>query len=76
MNAERRKKLSEAKSKLDEALNLIDEVISDEQEMFDNLSEGQQTSERGEKIQACLDLMAVARGDIEDAQSNLEEASA
>ena len=51
MNKERRKKLDEAHSFLIQAYGIIEEVQYEEQDAFDNLSEGLQQTEMGQKLE-------------------------
>jgi hypothetical protein len=50
MNAELRKDLVKALSLIEEAKSIIEGVKDAEQEAFDNMPEGLQNGERGEKI--------------------------
>lgn len=73
MNAERRKKLEAIKERLmilmGEASSLGDELAElrdEEQEYFDNMPEGLQGAEKGEKAQAAIDAMENVVGLLED----------
>lgn len=54
MNNVRRKRLREAIELLEQAKWIIDEVKEEEQEYFDNMPEGIQTSERGEQMEEII----------------------
>jgi len=66
MNAQRRKKLNEALEMLDSVKVIIEECLSEEQDSFDNLPEGIQYSERGEKMENAI-------GSLESAIDSLDE---
>ena len=51
MNKPRRKQLNKALELLAEARAIIEEMQEQEQECFDNMPEGLQASEQGEKIE-------------------------
>ena len=62
MNNIRRKEIKKSIAKLETVISLIEEIAGDleliqeeEQEAFDNMPEGLQESERGEKMQECVD---------------------
>ena len=48
MNKQRRKRIQEALEIIEEAKAILEEVQEEEQEAFDNMPEGLQSSERGE----------------------------
>ena len=47
MNAERRKRLTDAISYINRAVQIIEDVRDDEQDSFDNLPESLQSGDRG-----------------------------
>lgn len=72
MNKARRKQLdaalqtlAEAAAKMAEARAAIAVVRDDEQEVFDNMSEGAQQGENGEAVQACVTAMEEALDDLD-----------
>ncbi len=65
MNKERRDRLSDVIASLEEAKDLLEDVKSDEQEAFDNMPEGLQSSERGSKMLDYIDLMEEAGDKID-----------
>lgn len=73
MNKERRKQLQEVVNKISEAHDLLDEILSDEQDAFDNMPEGLQSSERGETMEEGIYNMEEARDNLEDITNTLEE---
>lgn len=73
MNKERRKQLQEVINKISEAHDLLDEILSDEQDAFDNMPEGLQSSERGETMEEGIYNMEEARDNLEDITNTLEE---
>lgn len=74
MNAARRKRLSEILSKIEAASADLDSVKEEEQEAFDNLSEGLQQSEQGQNAEAAVQAMDNAMQSLNDAGASIEEA--
>ena len=73
MNAIRRKFLANILDRLSSIKAEIDELKDLEQEAFDNLPEGIQGSERGEKIQANVEIMDDAVNSIDDLEEQIGE---
>lgn len=73
MNAERRKRLEGVKNKLDELISEVEDITQEEQAAFDNMPEGLQDSERGEKSQECIDNLENLSADISTASENIDE---
>ena len=73
MNRERRKELASAMEKLDEVINLLQHIAEDEQCAFDNLPEGIQESERGERMQEFADMISDVASTLEEQNLELEE---
>ena len=73
MNAARRKLLADILDRLSSIKAEIDELKDLEQEAFDNLPEGIQGSERGEKIQANVEIMDDAVNSIDDLEEQIGE---
>jgi len=73
MNKDRRKRLEAIREKVEEiktefesvAQDLID-IGAEEQEAFDNMNEGLQASETGQRIEAAADALSNAVGEIEN----------
>lgn len=59
----------DAKNELDEIKSGIESCQSDEQDYYDNMPEGIQMSERGDKAQAAIEAMSDAISDIDSALS-------
>lgn len=55
MNADRRKELSKAIELLEQAKDIVTSIQEQEQEAYDNLSEGLQASGMGERLQENAD---------------------
>ena len=70
MNKKDRKELDKAVGLIDEAKEIIDSVMNGEQEKFDNLSEGLQQSEMGQKLEANVSNLENA---IDNLDAGLEE---
>ena len=73
MNKERRKKLACVISKLQDNAGILMAIQEEEQMAFDNLPEGLQTSEKGEKMEEAVSQLEEAVSQIEDIVQNLEE---
>jgi len=81
MNNARRKAIAALQARLEEALNALDGVVSDvaalqqeEQDAFDNLSEGLQQSERGQQSEAAAEALEEAAQAVDAALERLQEA--
>ena len=79
MNNERRNRISNLISSINGIdLESLHEVANDlaalEQESYDNMPEGLQCSERGEKAEAAIGSLEDAMSSIQDAVAALEEA--
>lgn len=75
MNNERRKLLADAITKMEEAKTLIEIARDEEQDAFDNMPEGIQTGERGQKMEAAIESMEEVINDIENTVESLQTAS-
>lgn len=85
MNAKRRKALRAIITRLEdldslrqEILEQLQEIQDEEQEALDNLPEGLQESERGQRMQECVDGMEYAMDmidalDVEEITDQLQE---
>jgi DNA-directed RNA polymerase subunit F len=73
MNGDRRKQLEKATSLLSEAKQILEEVHTEEEESFDNLSEGLQATERGQTMQANVEALFAAMDYTEDAINHIAE---
>lgn len=73
MNDKRRKKLKAASDHLSLAADIISQVRDGEQDSFDNLPEGLQMSERGEKMEDTVNVLDEIIDDIESVKTELEE---
>jgi hypothetical protein len=74
MNIDNRKDLNKAYELLEEAKALIEAVGEAEQEKFDNMSEGLQQTERGQRMEECASELADAASSIDDILSTVENA--
>lgn len=66
MNKVRRSVIAEAASLLRKAASMIERVADAEEEAYDNLPESIQNGERGEKMEAAIDLLEEAGDQIDD----------
>lgn len=73
MNKARRQQLSKAIEMMDELMSLIEQIKNEEQEAFDNMPEGFQTSERGEQMEEYIDTLAEICENIFDFQDQITE---
>ena len=72
MNKARRKRISDAIEKIAEARQELDEICTEEQEGYDNLPEGIQMSENGEKMQNAIDSLTEVDSNLDDALNTLD----
>lgn len=75
MNNDRRTRLGEVRDSLDDIITQIEELKDEEQEAYDNLPEGLQQTERGDKMQTAIETMEEAISAIGDVQQTIEEAA-
>lgn len=73
MNKQRRQQLYDATAALDEAVAVIQDIHSEEEEAFNNLSEGLQCSKTGDSMQEAMDKMDGFIDKIEAIKSEIEE---
>jgi hypothetical protein len=74
MNKQGREQLTRACALLDEARSIVESVGEEEQEKFDNLSEGLQAAERGQRIEEVASTLAEQVEAIGDVLTAIEEA--
>lgn len=74
MNAQNRKSISEHVSSLEQLMYDTETLRDEEQEKYDNLSEGLQASENGQAIQTAVDALESALSSLSEAKDYLEEA--
>jgi hypothetical protein len=73
MNKNDRKELEKALDLLGEAQEIIDDIKDGEQEKFDNLSEGLQQSEKGQKFEETISFLEDAWNSIDEAVGSVNE---
>jgi hypothetical protein len=54
------------RKKLQEAVALLEELAQDERNKFDNMTEGLQATEQGQKIEAAADALDEALGSLQE----------
>ena len=72
MNKERREELWEVYTSLDDAMSKVIDIRSDEEDSFDNLSDGLQASKTGESIQAAIDWLNETELVIQSVRDRIE----
>ena len=72
MNKVGRGKVEEAKSLLQQAVDILGPLQEEEQEKFDNLSEGLQQSERGQQFESNASALDNAKSSVESAIEELD----
>lgn len=72
MNREQRKEIKELIKQLEMVKNKIDSIRDDEEDKFDNLSEGLQATMRGQDMEDAIGNMEDAIDNISEAVANLE----
>lgn len=75
MNANDRKELQKAIALIEEAKAIIESIGEQEQEKYDNLSEGLQASERGQKFEESAGELSNAAESLDDVVSSIESAT-
>lgn len=75
MNKERRAMLKKAKEHLHKAEIIIENVLEEEEESYDNLPEGIQMSDRGEKMENAIEKLNEAIDLFEEIFECISEAS-
>ena len=73
MNKDRRKSIEQIVDKINEIKADLTCVRNDEEEAYDNLPEGIQSSERGDSMQEAIEAMDDADGALQEAVDFLEE---
>lgn len=73
MNKDRRKRIAEIIDTLNESLQRLEGVMEEEQDVYDNMPENLQGSQRYEDMEAAIDSLEEAKGSLEDAIASLEE---
>ena len=73
MNKIRRAKLQKAYNQLDNIKDIINDVMEEEQESFDNLSEGLQMSERGERMEENVDTLSEIIDSLDEVRSQIDD---
>jgi hypothetical protein len=74
MNAKQRKTLDDCASQIGAIVSQVGEIAEAEEEKFDNLSEGLQQAESGQKIETAKDALIEAVQNLEEALAKVEEA--
>lgn len=72
MNANRRSRINKVVGILNEQLSELQMLATEEQEAFDNMPEGLQSSENGQKTEENAQALEDAASEIESQISNLE----
>lgn len=73
MNKQDRKEIARAIALIEEAKEIFESISSQEQEKYDNLSEGLQASENGQKFESNVESLDEAVSNIEDVINNVQE---
>ena len=73
MNKQRRQQLYDATAALDEAVAVIQDVQAEEDDAFNNLSEGLQCSRTGGAMQDAIDILDSFVDEIEAVKSKIEK---
>lgn len=73
MNKARRRTLRQVTETLGEMVAVVEEIAGEEQDAFDNLPEGIQYSDRGERIGAAAERLNELVDELEGTISGIEE---
>ena len=76
MNRLRRKELAALQQRIEIIKNELESLREEEEFYFENMPEGIQNSELGERSQAAIDNMEYAEGSLDEALENIEQAQA
>jgi len=76
MNKETRDRISKLIGQLDDIKSEVDSIRSDEQEKYENLPESFQSGDKGQVMESAISSLDEVEANIDDAISNLEQASA
>lgn len=74
MNADGRKELDKIIGELEDIKSRVETLQEAEQEKFDNLSEGLQQAESGQKLETAASALSDVISDLENAIGNIETA--
>lgn len=74
MNAKRRKELEKVIALIEEAKNQLEALKEEEQEAFDNMPEGLQYSEKGERMEEVISYLDDAFSELESSIENITSA--
>lgn len=74
MNKERRNKLAQASDLIAQSIAIIEEVRDEEQEAFDNMPEGLQSGERGDRAQEVISNLDQLIDELQATESTFEAA--
>lgn len=72
MNKQRREQIQKAINELDSVMSIVEDAASEEQEYFDNMPEGFQQGEKGERADEVASELEEARSNLEDCLNALE----
>ena len=72
MNKDRRKRIGNIIAELNESLQKLESVTGDEQDVYDNMPENLQGSQRYEDMETAIDHLEEAKSSLEEAISSLE----
>ena len=75
MNIKQRKLISEVEVMLEKAKSMIEMILETEEETYDNMPEGLQNGERGEKISDAITNLQASIESCDDALNTLSEAA-
>ena len=73
MNKARRKEMEKAIGFMEEAKAILETIAGEEQEAFDNMSEGLQNGDRGQQIQTNAERLQEAADAMDEYVNNLSE---
>lgn len=76
MNAQRRKEIQAVLCALADLRSRVETLQNDEQEAFDNMPEGLQTSDRGQASEAAASALDDALSAFDEIETSLNEAAA
>ena len=74
MNAEQRKKIETIQGQVSDAQSVLETIKDENQSAYDNLPEGLQNSDKGEKFTEIIDILDEVISSLNDIEARLEDA--
>jgi len=66
------KAISAIITKIEEAIAELEPILNEQQERYDNFSDEEKESEKGEQLESSIDYLQAAHDRLDDAKASLE----